>query len=134
MIHTKRFYGIFVLLLVSGYSWLLWAYSGNHTGATLCLFKNTTGLPCPSCGTTRALTLLLQGNVIGALEMNPLAVPAFLFLSITPFWLFADAILKKHSFFQFYTHTETIFQNRRVAIIALCVVGFIWSWNIWKGL
>lgn len=39
----------------------------------VCLFRATTGLPCLTCGATRALAELVTGDVRGALAMNPLA-------------------------------------------------------------
>lgn len=41
-----------------------------------CHFKVLTGMPCPTCGTTRAAVALLHGDVIGALASNPLAALA----------------------------------------------------------
>jgi len=38
----------------------------------LCPFHALTGIPCPSCGTTRAAGCLLRGDFAGALEWNPL--------------------------------------------------------------
>jgi hypothetical protein len=38
-----------------------------------CLFRAATGLPCLTCGATRALGELAAGDVRGALVMNPLA-------------------------------------------------------------
>jgi hypothetical protein len=38
-----------------------------------CLFRAATGLPCLTCGATRALGELAAGDVRGALAMNPLA-------------------------------------------------------------
>ena len=38
-----------------------------------CLFRAATGLPCLTCGATRALGELIAGDVSGALAMNPLA-------------------------------------------------------------
>ncbi|MBN2558348.1 MAG: DUF2752 domain-containing protein [Clostridia bacterium] len=38
----------------------------------LCVFRRITGLPCPSCGMTRAYVELLSGNVAGAFLMHPL--------------------------------------------------------------
>lgn len=32
-----------------------------------------TGLPCPSCGTTRAVLMALRGDFAGAFAMQPLA-------------------------------------------------------------
>ena len=39
-----------------------------------CLFKTATGLDCIGCGVTRALHALAHGDLMRALEMNPLAV------------------------------------------------------------
>jgi len=39
----------------------------------LCLFKRLTGLPCPTCGSTRAAeALLLEGRPLRAFLFNPL--------------------------------------------------------------
>jgi uncharacterized protein DUF2752 len=39
----------------------------------VCLFRAVTGLPCLTCGATRALGELVSGDLAGALAMNPLA-------------------------------------------------------------
>ncbi|HEX4823149.1 MAG TPA: DUF2752 domain-containing protein [Candidatus Polarisedimenticolaceae bacterium] len=41
--------------------------------APACLWHAWTGLPCPGCGTTRALVHLLNGEVAAGFAMNPLA-------------------------------------------------------------
>ena len=38
---------------------------------TLCVFKGLTGLPCPTCGSTRALGRLFALDFPGAFAMNP---------------------------------------------------------------
>ena len=40
----------------------------------LCLFRRTTSLPCPTCGGTRAVFLILEGRLGEAFLMNPLLV------------------------------------------------------------
>jgi len=45
-----------------------------HRPATLCLFRELTGLPCPFCGGTTAAVRLGHGDVLGALRTSPLAV------------------------------------------------------------
>jgi hypothetical protein len=41
-----------------------------------CPFRALTGIPCLSCGTTRAAVALLHGNPLAALAVNPLATLA----------------------------------------------------------
>jgi hypothetical protein len=41
-------------------------------GFVPCTFALVFGLPCPGCGTTRALRALLEGDVARALHLNPL--------------------------------------------------------------
>ena len=49
-----------------------------------CLFRAATGIPCPSCGTTRALVHLAHGDLAGSLILNPL----FSLIMITALLLF----------------------------------------------
>jgi hypothetical protein len=44
-----------------------------------CSFKSLTGLPCPSCGTTRAAIALARLDVLGALERYPLPALCWIF-------------------------------------------------------
>jgi hypothetical protein len=41
-----------------------------------CLFRSLTGLPCPTCGTTRAVVALSHLDLTRALALNPLATAA----------------------------------------------------------
>jgi len=47
-----------------------------------CLFRELTGLPCPTCGTAHAAMALARLDVAGAIAFNPLAtlVAALFFL------------------------------------------------------
>jgi hypothetical protein len=44
----------------------------------LCLFKHITGIPCPTCGGTRAVKALGHGAVLAALRWNPMVAIAAL--------------------------------------------------------
>lgn len=57
---------------------------------TVCFFKFVTGLPCATCGSTRALGRLFHGDLAGAFGMNPLA--ALGMLGLLP-WAVADLAL-----------------------------------------
>ena len=43
---------------------------------TLCWFRLTTGLPCASCGLTRAVVLLLHGRLQESWAAHPFGAPA----------------------------------------------------------
>jgi hypothetical protein len=49
----------------------------DHLPLRLCAFKAFTGLPCASCGATRALARLARLDVAGAVHVNPLAVVSY---------------------------------------------------------
>ena len=43
-------------------------------GVTLCPMKRLLGVPCPTCGTTRAFAALFRGDVLGAVARQPLVM------------------------------------------------------------
>lgn len=57
---------------------------------TLCVFKGLTGLPCPTCGSTRALGRLFALDFAGALSMNPFTT---LVAVVVAGWAIADLLL-----------------------------------------
>jgi hypothetical protein len=65
--------GVFLLAAGTALFMLAPRLLGSVTG---CVFKVGTGVPCPSCGSTRALEALAAGEMMTALAVNPLAVLA----------------------------------------------------------
>ena len=49
----------------------VWIAIAPYLGS--CTFRNLTGIPCPSCGTTRTALALLDFDIGSALTVNPLA-------------------------------------------------------------
>lgn len=52
------------------------ALAAHCFGWVLCPLKRLTGIPCPTCGTTRACLLLLRGEVRAAFATQPFALAA----------------------------------------------------------
>ncbi|MDY7229182.1 DUF2752 domain-containing protein [Hyalangium rubrum] len=54
-------------------------------GVDLCILHATTGLPCPGCGLSRAISAISQGDFSTAIALNPFALlawPLFLVLAL----------------------------------------------------
>jgi hypothetical protein len=68
----------------------VWLLRLDRLPFTFCLFKGMTGLPCPTCGSTRALAHLFALDFAGAVRMNPLTVLVAVGVAA---WALADVVL-----------------------------------------
>ncbi len=100
----------------------------------VCIIKNVTSYPCPSCGITRAVTLLLQGRIIESLLLNPFGIVVAIIMTIFPIWILTDIFLKKETFYFWYKKTEATIRKPAIALILILLVLFNWIWNIYKHL
>jgi hypothetical protein len=134
----NNLYILVIGLSLAGYLWLAWNVfesASLHAPTTTCIWKGITHLPCPSCGTTRSLVLLVKGHVAESLLVNPFGVILALALTIIPFWIIADTFRKSDSFFRWYVSAEHLLvKNMWISIPAIAVVVLNWCWNIMKGL
>ncbi|MGA7159813.1 MAG: DUF2752 domain-containing protein [Bacteroidota bacterium] len=134
----KNLYIVLAGLSLAGYGWLGWNFiEGSETSGlpSVCLFKEITGLPCPSCGTTRSLLLLMSGRLHESLMMNPFGIVLALALVIVPLWIMIDTFGRSHSFYRRYAQIEHLLtHNKLLAAFAVAVVMLNWFWNISKGL
>lgn len=80
------FYLVFVLAFPLS---MVWVETHALHGPTICLFRQLTGLDCPSCGLTRAFRAMGHLDVIGAFRYNPLG-PLF-FSGTVIAWVYATA-------------------------------------------
>jgi hypothetical protein len=46
--------------------------------APACIFKSLTGIPCPTCGSTRMVAFLAHGHFLAAFRMNPAGAVVFI--------------------------------------------------------
>ncbi|MFV3012618.1 DUF2752 domain-containing protein [Clostridium botulinum] len=58
---------IIIILVIVSYIVLV-----NNFSSRLCVFNNSTGIPCPGCGLTRAYLCLFKGNLLEAFKFHPL--------------------------------------------------------------
>lgn len=131
----NRLYAIILIACLSGFIYLIYSFQGFKTSdTTVCLIKNLSGFPCPSCGTTRAVTLVFRGRFWESLQMNPFGILVSAIMTIVPFWILSDLMLKKESFFIFYKKAEAVLRRKGMAIPLIILVFLNWMWTIYKDL
>lgn len=76
--------GIVLIVLLVGYEVVQAQRPAPAPGEvrTTCLMRRATGVPCPSCGGTRAATAALQLDFAGAFGHNPLIMSAAVILLV----------------------------------------------------
>jgi hypothetical protein len=133
-LRVNTFYIFSTLLVVAGWTWV-WYASVYPSGGTVCIFKNLTGLPCPSCGSTTAAIEILHGNVAHGLAFNPIGLLLSLGLIISPAWLFTDLVLNKKTLYsRYYSFEKLVAKNRWILPCILLSVALLWIWKLIQAL
>lgn len=135
LLNKKKLYIILFFSCFIGCLWLYISYNFIKTNlAGVCLIKNITGIPCPSCGSTRSVVSLIKGDFYNALKINPLGYVIAAIMILTPLWILTDIVSKKESLFNFYNKTEAYLKNPKFAIPLVMLLLINWIWSISKGL
>ena len=127
----KLKYLAIIISIIAGYFFLYYFSSSLEDNNSICLFKNATGMPCPSCGTTRASIKLLHGEFINSVLLNPLGILVSITLFGSIIWMSLDIYRSKETFLPF---IKKDFVNKYIIIFAVMLTIANWIWNIQKGL
>ncbi len=133
----NRLYVLVLSACAIGYVWLYAGMTGKKTGFApeeVCLIKHATGVPCPSCGTTRSAVDLLNGDFLQSLYTNPFGILVIGIMFLAPLWVLWDTATGKSTFLLRYARAERWIRKPRVAVPLLVLVLANWIWNITKGL
>lgn len=133
----SNLYRILFIACMAGYIWLyigLSIYQSEIKTVAVCPIKHLTNIPCPSCGSTRAVILLTKGEFVNALLLNPFGYVVAVIMVLIPFWILADLVTKKETLYECYQKAETYLRKPGVAIPLIVFVIVNWIWNITKGL
>ena len=87
-----------------------------------CPFFHLTGVPCPGCGLTRAIMLLLQGDVYGAIRFHAFA-PIFLVGIVI---IVVAALLPRSFIRPLVSRTELL--ERQTGLTVFILTGLIVYW------
>lgn len=131
----NKLYSLLLIACLAGFIYLFYhIHTSENETFRVCIIKNATGYPCPSCGTTRAVTLLLEGRIIESILLNPFGLVVAIIMTIFPIWILMDIILKKETFYFWYKKTEATIRKPWLASLLILLVLLNWIWNIYKHL
>jgi len=133
----NKLYSILLTACLAGYIWLYLNITKNFAeskSVEVCLIKHTTNIPCPSCGSTRSIISLTNGDFVGAFNLNPFGYLIALIMLISPIWIIADFTMRSNTLFNFYQKVETYLKRPKYAVPLILLVVINWVWNILKGL
>jgi hypothetical protein len=124
----KYKYLVIIILLISGYFFLF--FSTALKNQSFCIFKTITGIPCPSCGSTRATLLLFHGEFGKSIFLNPFGIVTNILILLSIAWMLMDIIKSRDTFLPFLKKTWDF----RIQLIIFLILVANWFWNIAKGL
>jgi len=131
----NKLYSLLLIACLAGFIYLFYSIQKEQRETVgVCIIKNVTGYPCPSCGTTRAVMLLSNGKIIDSLLLNPFGIIVAIIMTVLPFWVLTDIVLKKETFFTAYKKTEATIRKPWIAIVLILLVLLNWIWNLYKNL
>ncbi|MFY8065451.1 MAG: DUF2752 domain-containing protein [Flavobacterium sp.] len=131
----NKLYSLLLIACLAGFIYLFYNIDTLQSQTfRVCIIKNVTGYPCPSCGTTRAVTLLLKGRFIESLALNPIGIVVAIIMIIFPIWILIDIIFKKETFYFWYKKAEGTIRKPWLASILIVLVLLNWIWNLYKHL
>lgn len=87
----KRNFSIFIALIIH-------LISAPYLWGTACLIQGGIGVPCPTCGTTRAIEALIQGEIKEALSWHPLVFLSLFIVIIAVIYSINKEIKKQREF------------------------------------
>ena len=134
--NRNKLYILLAATCTMGYIWLAVSYHGSMANIQLpeiCFFKHLTNIPCPSCGTTRSVLFILNGDILKGIEFNPFGLIIILILAISPLWILYDMLWQKSTLFISYCRIEYVLKQKWAVIPAITLVLANWIWNIYKG-
>ncbi len=137
-LNRQKLYLFIFLADVVGFIWIIYnlieTYQNGKETHTVCLIKQTTGVPCPSCGSTRSVMSVFNGEWLDAIYWNPLGIVLVIIIFVSPIWIIKDWLQSSDSFFKFYQNAETKLRKPYLAYPLIILVVANWIWNIVKGL
>ena len=95
----------------------------------ICRMRAWTGIPCPTCGSTRMIEALFAGDLLGAFAWNPLVFVALVFVAL---WIALRGIRVLFGL-PAWRIVLTPYERRVLLVLALALVAAGWTYLVRHG-
>lgn len=140
----RTFYSFAIAGPVAGAIYLWWVrakiLATDISGATdlpdllVCPINRVTGIPCPSCGTSRTILQILEPDLIQSSLFNPLGIIVLTALVVFPIWTLRDLIRGERSMYRTAGAGEQLVRSNRILRYALlALIAAIWIGLLLQG-
>ena len=100
----------------------------------VCPINSVTGIPCPSCGTSRTILQILEPDLIQSSLFNPLGIIVLTAVVVLPIWTLRDLIRGERSMYLTAGTGEQLLQSNRILRYALlALIATIWLGLVLQG-
>ena len=106
----------------------LWLHAGLPT--PLCPLHAVAGLPCPTCGSTRAASALVHGDLAAAVAWNPLMT--LVMIGVALYVLYA-AVVVIGNIPRLRWTSPSRSESRGIRIGVILLIAINWCYLIWRG-
>jgi len=137
MLNKNKLYSLIITACLMGYIWLFLNLNSPRVGQdewTICPLKLTTSIPCPSCGTTRSVMSIYDGQFLKALFWNPFGFLVAICMIVCPIWVIIDWWHRNDSFFRAYHLFENRLKGSKYTYLLISIILINWCWNLIKDL
>lgn len=132
----KGLYALIMTTFLAGHVYLIYYLMQGELwlGGSICPLKLSTGLPCPSCGSTRAVLALLSGHLKEAFIINPMGILTYFLGCLAALTILSDWLTGRSVLFQKFQWAERKLLVKPYAYFFIVLIMMNWIWNITKGI
>lgn len=129
----KKWSIVILIACLIGYLWIGFQQTSDTT-ISGCYMQWLYHFPCPTCGITRSIIAVLEGNLKLAIYENPLGILAVLSLLLFPIWIIFDFLFEINTFETSVNKCLKSLRYPKYLILFSSVFIITWTWNIYKYL
>lgn len=111
--------------------WLIIAMNAEGQASVIvCPSRLLLDIPCPGCGTTRAVLLLFEGRVCEAVRMNANVIPAALFIAGYPPLALLCIARRRDYLSALAARAERLLHKKAVLALVILAELAVWAVNL----